>query len=162
MIVSTNSTEEPNRPAFNQQVQSIAQAEQAAGKNVRFVDMSALTPADLADELHTNDGGYQKMTDAFNAGVQAADAAGWIKAPVATGGSIRSGIVGKCLDVNGGSSANGTAGVVAAQHRDRRVGERLLDATVYAPANSARSALPVNVHPLRPSFRSDSLFCVLY
>jgi lysophospholipase L1-like esterase len=108
VIISTNSTEESNRPAFNQQIQSIAQAEQAAGKHVRFVDMSALTPADLADELHPNDGGYQKMADAFNAGVQAADAAGWIKAPVATGGSIRSGIAGKCLDVNGGSSTNGT------------------------------------------------------
>ena len=48
----------------------------------RLVDMGALTSADLSDQLHPNDGGYRKMADAFNAGVQAADAAGWIKAPV--------------------------------------------------------------------------------
>jgi lysophospholipase L1-like esterase len=109
LIVSTNSTEEPNRPAFNKAIPGIVQAEQAAGKHVRLVDMSALTASDLSDQLHPNDGGYQKMADAFNAGIQAADAAGWIKAPVATGGPVQSGIAGKCLDDNAGSSANGTA-----------------------------------------------------
>ncbi len=34
LIVSTSSTEEANRPAFNQQVPGIASAEQAAGKHV--------------------------------------------------------------------------------------------------------------------------------
>ncbi|WP_329454577.1 ricin-type beta-trefoil lectin domain protein [Streptomyces sp. NBC_01497] len=110
LIVSTNPTEEPNRPAFNGAIPGIVQSEQAAGKHVRLVDMSALNAADLSDQLHPNDGGYSKMADAFNAGIQAADSAGWIKAPVATGGrSVRSGISGKCLDVNGGSSTNGTA-----------------------------------------------------
>ncbi|THA66520.1 hypothetical protein E6P78_16130 [Streptomyces sp. A0958] len=111
LIVSTSSTEEAHRPAFNQAIPGIVQAEQAAGKHVRTVDMSALTTADLSDGLHPNDRGYQKMSDAFNAGIQAADAAGWIKAPVTAGGAgaVRSGIAGKCLDVNTGSSANGTA-----------------------------------------------------
>ncbi|MDO0924178.1 ricin-type beta-trefoil lectin domain protein [Streptomyces sp. TG1A-8] len=114
LIVSTNSTEEPNRPAFNRAIPGIVQTEQAAGKHVRLVDMSALTTADLADALHPNDSGYRKMADAFNAGVQAADAAGWIKTPVATGGvgAVRSGIAGKCLDVTGGNTANGTAAQV--------------------------------------------------
>ncbi|WP_245178625.1 SGNH/GDSL hydrolase family protein [Streptomyces montanisoli] len=111
LIVSTNPTEEPNRPAFNQAIPAIVQAEQAAGKHVRLVDMSALTTADLSDQLHPNDGGYQKMADAFNTGIQEADDAGWIKAPVATsgGGAVHSGISGKCLDVNGGNTASGTA-----------------------------------------------------
>ncbi|MEV5950282.1 ricin-type beta-trefoil lectin domain protein [Streptomyces sp. NPDC051993] len=109
LIVSTNSTEEATRPAFNAKLPGIVQAEQAAGKHVRLVDMSALTTADLSDPLHPNDNGYTKMADAFNAGVQAADAAGWIKPPVSAGGPVRSGVAGKCLDVNGGNSANGTA-----------------------------------------------------
>jgi lysophospholipase L1-like esterase len=109
LIVSTNSTEEPNRPAFNKAVPGIVSAEQAAGKHVRLVDMSALTTADLSDALHPNDSGYQKMSDAFDAGIQAADAAGWIKAPVTpAGGPVRSGIAGKCLDVNGANNADGT------------------------------------------------------
>ncbi|MEV8527298.1 MULTISPECIES: ricin-type beta-trefoil lectin domain protein [unclassified Streptomyces] len=109
VIVSTSSTEEATRPAFNAKLPGIVQAEQAAGKHVRLVDMSALTTADLSDPLHPNDSGYTKMADAFNAGVQAADAAGWIKPPVSAGGPVHSGVAGKCLDVNGGNSANGTA-----------------------------------------------------
>ncbi|MFF4209314.1 ricin-type beta-trefoil lectin domain protein [Streptomyces sp. NPDC001796] len=109
LIISTSGTEEANRPAFNAKLPGIVQAEQAAGKHVRLVDMSALTTADLSDSLHPNDNGYRKMADAFNAGVQAADAAGWIKPPVSVGGQVRSGVAGKCLDVNGGNSAGGTA-----------------------------------------------------
>ncbi|WP_329233475.1 SGNH/GDSL hydrolase family protein [Streptomyces canus] len=82
VIVSTSGTEEAHRPAFNAKLPGIVQAAQAAGKHVRLVDMSALTGADLADSLHPNDNGFRKMADAFNAGVQAADAAGWIKPPV--------------------------------------------------------------------------------
>ncbi|MYS20746.1 hypothetical protein GTW78_11050 [Streptomyces sp. SID4948] len=109
VIVSTSATEEPSRPAFNQAIPGIVSSEQAAGKHVRYVDMSALTTADLSDALHPDDGGYAKMAAAFNSGIQAADSAGWITAPVATGGPVNSGIAGKCLDVNTGSSANGTA-----------------------------------------------------
>ncbi|WP_405878705.1 ricin-type beta-trefoil lectin domain protein [Streptomyces sp. NBC_01136] len=112
VIISTSGTEEANRPAFNAKLPAIVQAEQAAGKHVRLVDMGALTAADLSDSLHPNDNGFSKMADAFNAGVQAADAAGWIKPPVSVGGQVRSGIAGKCLDVSGGSSANGTAAEV--------------------------------------------------
>src|SRR3954447_19861671 len=109
VIVSTSGTEEANRPAFNAKLPGIVQAEQAAGKHVRLVDMGALTRADLADSLHPNDSGYSKMADAFDAGVQAADAAGWIKPPDSAGGQVRSAIAGKCLGVSGGNSANGTA-----------------------------------------------------
>ncbi|MFJ9098055.1 ricin-type beta-trefoil lectin domain protein [Streptomyces sp. NPDC102405] len=109
VIISTSGSEEANRPAFNAKLPGIVQAEQAAGKHVRLVDMSALTAADLSDSLHPNDSGFGKMADAFNAGIQAADAAGWIKPPDSTSGQVRSGIAGKCLGVSGGNSANGTA-----------------------------------------------------
>lgn len=109
LIVSTNPVEEPYRPAFNQAIPGIVQAERAAGKHVGYVDMSALTAADLSDQLHPNDGGYVKMATAFNSGVQAADGAGWIKAPVAMAAPVTSGIAGKCLDDNGGSNVDGTA-----------------------------------------------------
>ncbi len=109
LIVSTSGTEEASRPGFNSRLPGIVQGEQAAGKHVSLVDMSAVTTADLADSLHPNDNGYRKMADAFNSAVQAADAAGWIKPPgSAPSGQVRSGIAGKCLDVNGGNSANGT------------------------------------------------------
>ncbi|MEC3998048.1 ricin-type beta-trefoil lectin domain protein [Actinacidiphila sp. DG2A-62] len=109
VIVSTSGTEEAVRPGFNAALPAIVQGEQAAGKHVSLVDMSAVTTADLADQLHPNDNGYRKMADAFNAAVQAADAAGWIRPPgSAAAGQVRSGIAGKCLDVNGGDSADGT------------------------------------------------------
>ena len=109
LIVSTSPTEEASRPAFNQRIPGIVQAAQAAGRHVRLVDMGALNAADLSDSLHPNDNGFEKMANAFNAGVQAADAVGWIKAPVALGGEVRSGIAGKCLDVSAAATANGTA-----------------------------------------------------
>ncbi|MFD0020655.1 ricin-type beta-trefoil lectin domain protein [Streptomyces sp. NPDC058382] len=109
LTVSTNPTIEANRGGYNQRIPGMVQEKQAAGKHVRYVDMGGLTTGDLADGLHPNDTGYRKMADAFNSGIRAADDAGWIGEPVPTGGQVRSGIAGKCLDVNGGSSANGTA-----------------------------------------------------
>jgi lysophospholipase L1-like esterase len=109
LIVSTSAPVVAAEPAYNAAIPGMVASKQAAGDHVAMVDMSALTTADLADSLHPNDGGYQKMADAWNKGVQAADAAGWITPPVAVTRPLQSGIAGKCLDVNGGSSTNGTA-----------------------------------------------------
>jgi lysophospholipase L1-like esterase len=151
VIISTSGTEEANRPAFNAKLPGIVQAEQAAGKHIRLVDMSALTTADLSDSLHPNDHGFSKMAAAFDVGVQAADAGGWIQPPVSVGGGqVRSGIAGKCLDVNGGSSANGTAaqiwtcnGSTGQQWSARSDGTlralgKCLDATGRVPANGTK------------------------
>jgi lysophospholipase L1-like esterase len=109
LIVSTSGTEEASRPAFNAAIPGIVSSEQSAGKHVGLVDMSALTTADLADALHPNDNGYRKMADAFDAGIRAAENAGWITPPSSPpSGQVRSGIAGKCLDAKGGSSADGT------------------------------------------------------
>ncbi|WP_328536565.1 ricin-type beta-trefoil lectin domain protein [Streptomyces sp. NBC_00344] len=108
LIISTSDQEQANRGEYDRRIPQIVAAEQAAGKHVRLVDLSSVTASDLADALHPNDRGYQKMADAFNGAVQSADNDGWIRNPVPNGGAVRSGIAGKCLDVNAGSSANGT------------------------------------------------------
>jgi lysophospholipase L1-like esterase len=117
LIVSTNANVVADRAAFNAALPGIIQSKQAAGEHVALVDMSALTTADLvSDGIHPDDTGYQLMADAWNKGVQAAAAAGWITAPASMGaptggasGEVSAGIAGKCLDVNGGNSADGTA-----------------------------------------------------
>jgi lysophospholipase L1-like esterase len=109
LVVSTSSSEEQFRGAYNQAVRQIVSDAQAAGKRIAHVDMSSLTTADLADPLHPNDAGYQKMADAFHRGIQAADSAGWLRNPAPAPARIQSGITGKCLDVNGAATTDGTA-----------------------------------------------------
>ncbi|MES4907940.1 MULTISPECIES: ricin-type beta-trefoil lectin domain protein [unclassified Streptomyces] len=109
LVVSTSSSEEQWRGAYNRAIPQIVSDAQAAGKHVAYVDMSSLTTADLADPLHPNDAGYQKMADAFHRGIQAADSAGWLKNPAPAPARVESGIAGKCLDVNGAGTADGTA-----------------------------------------------------
>ncbi|WP_181796316.1 ricin-type beta-trefoil lectin domain protein [Streptomyces sp. WELS2] len=109
LVVSTSASEERFRGAYNQAASRIVSDARAAGKHVAYVDMSGLTTADLADPLHPNDAGYQKMADAFHRGIQAADSAGWLKDPAPAPARVQSGIAGKCLDVNGANSADGTA-----------------------------------------------------
>lgn len=116
LVISTNTEVAAAAPAYNAAIPPMVEAKQAAGKRVGFVDMSALTTADLFDALHPNDSGYQKIAAAWGRGIQAAEAAGWITPPADSSASpsgppsaVVSGIAGKCLDVRGGSGANGTA-----------------------------------------------------
>ncbi|WP_030231784.1 ricin-type beta-trefoil lectin domain protein [Streptomyces sp. NRRL S-350] len=109
LIVSTSPGEEQYRSAYNQAVPGIVNSAQAAGKHVGYVDMSSLTTADLADALHPNDAGYRKMADAFHRGIQAADNAGWLRNPAPAAAPVHSGIAGKCLDINGAGTADGTS-----------------------------------------------------
>ncbi|GAA1102317.1 SGNH/GDSL hydrolase family protein [Streptomyces javensis] len=52
--------------AYNAAIPGIVQSKVNAGKRVHLVDMySALTPADLADGVHPNAGGYDKMADVW-------------------------------------------------------------------------------------------------
>ncbi|MEV8100119.1 ricin-type beta-trefoil lectin domain protein [Kitasatospora sp. NPDC085879] len=109
LVVSTNSTEEQYRAAYNQAIPQIVSDARAAGKHVAYVDMSSLTSADLADSVHPNDAGYRKMADVFHRGIQAADSAGWLRNPAPAAALVRSGLAGKCMDVNGAGTADGTA-----------------------------------------------------
>jgi lysophospholipase L1-like esterase len=109
LVVSANSSEEQWRGTYNQAIPRIVSDAQSAGKRVTFVDMSSLTTADLADPLHPNDSGYQKMADAFHRGIRSADSAGWLRNPAPAPARVQSGIAGKCMDVNGAATADGTA-----------------------------------------------------
>ena len=103
--------------AFNREIPGLVQQRRNAGKHVQFVDMSAVTTADLSDSLHPNDGGYRKMATAFYGGIQQVLAAGWVANPVSTPGTgcsgsgsvLRGQESGRCADVPGGAQTNGTA-----------------------------------------------------
>ena len=99
---------------FNAAIPGIVQSKANAGKHVHLVDQyDALTTADLADGVHPNAAGYDKM------------AAVWYKAllavpgsigtpgqpsgsPGTTTGPIHAVGAGKCLDVPNGTQANST------------------------------------------------------
>ncbi|GJF31333.1 lipase [Kitasatospora sp. NE20-6] len=149
LLVTTSPTIQATRAEYDRQVPLIVRAEQAAGRHVGFVDTGSVRASDLADDRHPNDAGYQKVADAFNAALRTADQAGWIKAPAPNGGPVRSGVgtAGKCLDVKGGSAANGTPveiwtcnatdaqwWTLRADGTLRAVG-KCLDATGYGTAN---------------------------
>ncbi|MFC1410726.1 SGNH/GDSL hydrolase family protein [Streptacidiphilus sp. N1-12] len=78
---STSARVAQAEPAYDAAVRGIVRSERAAGRHVGYVDMGALTTADLADQLHPDDTGYRKMADAWNRGIRAADAAGWLRRP---------------------------------------------------------------------------------
>ncbi|MEW2115199.1 ricin-type beta-trefoil lectin domain protein [Streptomyces sp. NPDC005474] len=109
LVVSTSGSEEQYRAAYNQAIPQIVSEAQAAGKHVGYVDMGSLTTADLSDALHPNDSGYQKMADAFHRGIQSADSAGWLKNPAPAPAHVQSDNSGKCMDVSGFGTADGTA-----------------------------------------------------
>lgn len=57
---------------FNPQVPGMVDAHAAAGRKVSFLDMRAAVPlADMPDNLHPNQTGYDKMADAWMSGIQA-------------------------------------------------------------------------------------------
>lgn len=77
IIPLASASEEANVKIFNAAIPGIVASKVAAGKHVHLVDMhSALTTADLADGIHPNAGGYDKM------------AAVWFNALLSVPGSI--------------------------------------------------------------------------
>jgi lysophospholipase L1-like esterase len=68
LIPANDATIQARINTFNATVPGIVAAKQQAGKHVRYVDMTSLTIADLADTLHPNDSGYAKMSTLFYAG----------------------------------------------------------------------------------------------
>jgi hypothetical protein len=83
---------------FNATIPGIVQSKVSAGRHVHFVDMHpALTNADLADGIHPNAGGYDKM------------AAKWFTALQSVAGSIGNPGAGSNLLTNG-NIESGTSG----------------------------------------------------
>jgi lysophospholipase L1-like esterase len=104
-----NSGQDAAARTFNAAIPGIVQSKVNAGKHVHLVDMhSALTTADLVDGVHPTAGGYDKMAAVWYSALQSVS--GSIGAP---GSSQSTEIVGaqsgRCLDVAGVSTTNGTA-----------------------------------------------------
>ncbi|WP_433608125.1 FG-GAP-like repeat-containing protein [Dactylosporangium sp. CA-139114] len=78
--------------AFNAAIPEVVASRRSAGKHVQLVSMNAVTPPDLADWLHPNDRGYQKMAANFYQGILKARDAGWV-APAPSGGASAGGPV---------------------------------------------------------------------
>ncbi|MGC5051623.1 ricin-type beta-trefoil lectin domain protein [Micromonospora sp. DT48] len=110
IITLSNANQAAAVRTFNAAIPGIVQSKVNAGKRVHLVDMhSALTTADLIDGVHPTANGYDKMAAVWYSALQSVP--GSIGTPGSGGGST-TGIVGaasgRCLDVPGSSTVNGT------------------------------------------------------
>ncbi len=108
IIPLANQNQEAAARAFNATIPGMVQSKVAAGKRVHLVDMhAALTTADLIDGIHPTATGYDKMAAAWLAALRSVP--GSIGEP---GGPSGVRIVGtqsgRCVDVPGGTTVNGT------------------------------------------------------
>ena len=112
IIPLANAGQETAARTFNAAIPGIVQRNRNAGKHVHLVDMhSSLTTADLIDGIHPAAGGYDKMAATWYAALLSAP--GSIGAPGGTSTStLVSAASGRCLDVPGGNSANGTQPII--------------------------------------------------
>jgi lysophospholipase L1-like esterase len=77
--------------AFNDAITNLMATRVQAGQHVMIVDIpSAVTTSDLADGLHPNDGGYNKMALKWAIALTAVNSLGWIKDPVPATGTVLS------------------------------------------------------------------------
>jgi lysophospholipase L1-like esterase len=91
---------------------ALANIVRGKGQRVHLVDMhAALTTADLIDGVHPTAGGYDKMAATWYAALRSVQ--GSIGDPVpGTGGALVGVASGRCLDVPGSSTANGTQPII--------------------------------------------------
>lgn len=133
--------------SYNDKIPEIVQSRARAGKHVYLVSMKALTKEDLADGLHPNDAGYQKMADAWDAALQHVIADHWV-APIEFAGvfeiqNLESGLT---LDVSDGSTANGAKVVQRPSHNDSNQRWTFIPSSGgYYQIKNARSGLDLNV-----------------
>ena len=130
---------------FNATLPGIVQSKVTSGKRVHLVDMhAALTTADLIDGVHPTAGGYDKMAAVWYAALRSVPGSiGETTGPPAAGALVGA-ASGRCLDVPGGKSANGTQPVIwdcngAANQRWTTSGQALqaLGKCLDAPADAA-------------------------
>ncbi|TGJ87370.1 hypothetical protein E0Z10_g1365 [Xylaria hypoxylon] len=82
IIPSTTASYQTRINNFNAKIPDLVSSFVEAGKKVMMVSMNeVVSTSDLADNLHPNDGGYEKMADAYYAAIEAADSKDWISKP---------------------------------------------------------------------------------
>lgn len=67
--------------AYNAVIWTMLGRRIADGDHLVRVDLSTVTRADLDDVVHPNDAGYEKIADAFYAGIRTALDSGWVTEP---------------------------------------------------------------------------------
>jgi lysophospholipase L1-like esterase len=121
IIPLSSASQESAARTFNAAVPGIVQAKVNAGKRVHLVDMhAALSPSDLIDGIHPTATGYDKMAAVWYAALRSVS--GSIGSPgtpgtpttgtPGTSGALVSAASGRCLDVPGSNTANGTQPII--------------------------------------------------
>ena len=105
-----NSGQDAEVQTYNAAIPGIVSSKVSAGKHVHLVDQyDALTTADLADGVHPNAGGYDKMAAVWYSALLSVP--GSIGQPGSTGGTtsaITGAASGRCVDVPGATQTLGT------------------------------------------------------
>ncbi|MGV9226886.1 GDSL-type esterase/lipase family protein [Streptomyces albogriseolus] len=141
---------------YNAAIPGVVEARRAAGKNVWLVDMDAVTTADLADGLHPNDRGYQKMAGAFYDGLVSAGQAGRIEGPddggAPGGGPVKGWIPQETIA--SGTFSGGTSTVVYADLD----GDGRADHLKVNPDSSVQAWINGGPNPKEPTGGADWLW----
>jgi len=110
IIPLANSSQNAQVRTYNAAIPGIVSNKVAAGKHVHLVDLyDAVTTADLADGVHPNAGGYDKMAAVWSSALLSVS--GSIGQPGGTGGTtsaITGAGSGRCVDVPGATQTLGT------------------------------------------------------
>ena len=80
---------------YNAAAKALEATEQQAGKKYRYVEPPALTSAEMTDNLHPDDAGYQRMADAFYPALDQAFTDGWATGRPQAGAGTESGTTGQ-------------------------------------------------------------------
>ncbi|UAC02182.1 RICIN domain-containing protein [Dactylosporangium vinaceum] len=108
----SNATYEARVQAYNAAIPGIVAQK---GAKTHLVDMhSAITTADLADGVHPNAAGYDKMGLRWYSALQSVPASlqGGGVLPTGTAGGVTNPQSGRCLDAYGAATANGTQVII--------------------------------------------------
>ncbi len=111
IVPSANADTQARTATYNSKIPGVVQARANAGKHVAFVSISSVNVGDLVDDgIHPNDAGYQKIANAWYAGVKKAILNGWIKDPVFVGGSPSNGAHSLRPKIAGGMALDNAGG----------------------------------------------------
>ncbi|BAU85087.1 esterase [Streptomyces laurentii] len=80
---------------FNDQARQLQSVEAQAGNKFRFVDAPALDGSEMADELHPNDKGYDRMARTFFTPLDEAFTSGWATGGKPPNAANESGVTGR-------------------------------------------------------------------
>lgn len=87
---------------YNDGVRRVVQQQAASGRHIALVEMTEVSAADLSDNLHPNATGFQKMANAWHAGIQRVVQQGWVATPKPVQQTLVGAQSRRCLDAGVG------------------------------------------------------------